>query len=94
MIAEASVGVRGKLDLMSNFYTFMDIILWVESAREIHKSIFRNFCIIMDLLFCAFIILFYLFPYLDYYYKFRHFEMQTAKAIPIGYRGDARGLKT
>ena len=71
------------------FYTIMDIILWVESAREIHKNIFGNFCIIMELLFCAIIILFCLFPFLDYYYKFCHFEMQTAKAIPIDYRGDA-----
>ena len=61
----------------------------MESAREIHKNIFRNFCVIMDLLFCRIIILSHLFPYLDYSYYIRHFEMQTAKAIPIGYRGDA-----
>ena len=43
----------------------------------------------MDLLFYTIIILSHLFPYLDYYFYFRHFEMQTLKAIPIGYRGDA-----
>ena len=36
MIAEAEVGVGGKLDLMSNILTIMRIILWMESAREIH----------------------------------------------------------
>ena len=30
------VGVRGKLDLMSNIFTIMRIILWMESAREVH----------------------------------------------------------
>ena len=39
MIAEAEVGVRGKLDLMSNIYTIIDIILWMEFAREIHRDI-------------------------------------------------------
>ena len=31
-------GVRGKLDLMSNVFTVMKIISWMEPAREIHIS--------------------------------------------------------
>ena len=40
----------------------------MESAREIHKNIFQNFCITMDLLFYTIIILSHLFPYLGYYH--------------------------
>ena len=42
--------VRGKLDLMSNIDTIMDIVLWMDSAREIHRNhVFRNFYFIMGL---------------------------------------------
>ena len=50
MIAIAEeFGVRGKLDLMSNVFTIMKIILWMESASEIHtiyisKHAFPLFC--------------------------------------------------
>ena len=82
---KSKVGVRGKLDLMSNVFTITRTILWTESAKEIHQNIFQNFCITMDLLFYTSTILSHLFPYLDYDYYFRYFEMQTLKAIPIGY---------
>ena len=53
---------------MSNAFTTMRIFLWMESAREIRKNIFQNFCITMDLLFYTIIILSHLFSYLDSYY--------------------------
>ena len=81
-------GVRGKLDLMSNIDTIMDNLLWVESARETHKDIIQKSYFIMDLLFFKIIILFHLFPYLEYYYFVRHFEMRTVRTIHFGCRGD------
>ena len=46
---KSKVGVRGKLDLLSNIFTIMRIIVWMESAREIHisyisKHAFSIFC--------------------------------------------------
>ena len=40
-IAERRVGDRGKLELMSNNYTIIGVILWMERAREIHKVILK-----------------------------------------------------
>ena len=46
---------------------------------------FRYFIILITSLFLVIL----LFPYLDYYFYFRHFEKRTEWAIPIGRRGDA-----
>ena len=65
---KSKVGVRGKLDLMSNIFRIMRIIVWMESAREIHIS-FRNmhFHYFVILVISLFLVLL-LFPYLDYYF--------------------------
>ena len=51
-------------------------ISWIESAREIHRDIFRKSYFIMDLLFFTIIILSHLFPYLDYCYFVRHADSE------------------
>ena len=66
MFAEASDGVRGELDLMSNIYTIGCYSVGGTCQRN-PQNIFRDFCIIKDLLFSTIIILSYLFLYLDFY---------------------------
>ena len=93
MIADAKVGVRGKLDLMSNIYTIMDNILLVESAREIHRGIFENFILSWIYYFLQLFFYFIFFFIWDiiilgYYYFQIHLGMRTVMAIPIGYRGN------
>ena len=56
----SKVGVRGKLDLMSNIFTIMRIILWMESAREIHIIYISKHA-------------FSLFYYLSFFIIFSHF---------------------
>ena len=68
--AEAKVGVRGKLDLMSNIFTIMRIILWMESAREIHISYILKHA-------------FSLFYYLGYSIIFRYFNIYLFGIILI-----------
>ena len=62
MIAIAEeFGVRGKLDLMSNVFTIMKIISWMESAREINPHyLYFETCI-------SIILLFRLFYYYSYF---------------------------
>ena len=59
---KSKVGVRGKLDLMSNIFTIMRIILWMESAREIHNSYISKHA-------------FSLFYYLGYFIIFSYFNI-------------------
>ena len=73
-IAE-EIRVRGKLDLMSNVFTSMMIILWMVPAREIHIIYISKHAFSLHHYFGYFTILeILLFPYLDDYQMLRHFE--------------------
>ena len=62
------IGVRGKLDLMSNIFTIMRIILWMEPAREIHTIYISKHAFPLFYYFSYFIILvILLFPYMENY---------------------------
>ena len=71
---------------MSIIYTFIHIILWMESAREIHRNyIFRNSYSIMGLLFFTFIILIEFFIWV-FVTLFPILKFQKKLMIPIGWR--------
>ena len=63
---KSKVGVRGKLDLMSNVFTIMRIILWMEPARDIHVILISKH--VFPLFHHLIILVILLFPYLEYYY--------------------------
>ena len=61
---KSKVGVRGKLDLMSNDFTIMRIILWMEPARDIHVILISKH--VFSLFHYFIILVISIFPYLDY----------------------------
>ena len=63
---KSKVGVRGKLDLMSNVFTIIRIILLMEPARDIHVIFISKH--VFSLFHYFIILVISLFPYLDYYY--------------------------